>query len=302
MKPIFIESEVRTGRFGRKGIAVNLVSEAELELVADIENYFPGTKVDELTLYSSFVFDLLFSTSQPRPRAPRPAWPIVRSRRLTTTLARRFSRVTYVSAYLVVLLLFLGGLPYIGPTILAALLIDYAIRKFGYSTRQPVHVSLQTKANLRCIAAVMIIAGVALLIFISIPIGVVVALTGALLEDALAGHREITSMNEGPVLLPSMVGRRFLQESDNVAEPEDAPAVCYHNTEACEGGFSSGSCCAICLGSEASPQILVVELTLCRHRFHYSCLLAHISWALRKRTAAQCPLCRVKLLMPLPEG
>ncbi|KAF4732819.1 hypothetical protein FOZ62_005399, partial [Perkinsus olseni] len=179
------------------------------------------------------------------------------SRRLTTTLARRFSRVTYVSAYLVVLLLFLGGLPYIGPTILAALLIDYAVRKFGYSTRQPVHVSLQTKANLRCIAAVMIIAGVAFLIFISIPIGVVVALTGALLEDALAGHREITSMNEGPVLLPSMVGRRFLQESDNVADPEDAPAVCYHNTEACEGGFSSGSCCAICLGSEATPQILL---------------------------------------------
>ncbi|KAF4684162.1 hypothetical protein FOZ60_008183 [Perkinsus olseni] len=55
-----------------------------------------------------------------------------------------------------------------------------------------------------------------------------------------------------------MVGRRFLQESDNVVEPEDAPAVCYHNTEACEGGFSSGSCCAICLGSEASPQILVL--------------------------------------------
>ncbi|KAF4735247.1 ATPdependent RNA helicase [Perkinsus olseni] len=40
----------RTGRFGRKGIAANLVSEAELELVADIENYFPGTKVDELTV------------------------------------------------------------------------------------------------------------------------------------------------------------------------------------------------------------------------------------------------------------
>ncbi|KAF4654273.1 ATPdependent RNA helicase [Perkinsus chesapeaki] len=39
----------RTGRFGRRGIAVNLVSEAELELVADIENYFPGTTVDELT-------------------------------------------------------------------------------------------------------------------------------------------------------------------------------------------------------------------------------------------------------------
>lgn len=46
----FIFSSLGTGRFGRKGIAVNLVSEGELELVADIENYFPGTKVDELTV------------------------------------------------------------------------------------------------------------------------------------------------------------------------------------------------------------------------------------------------------------
>lgn len=51
----------RSGRFGRKGVAINFVKEDDIRILRDIEQYY-STQIDEMPMngnYLSVAFDLL---------------------------------------------------------------------------------------------------------------------------------------------------------------------------------------------------------------------------------------------------
>ena len=49
MKFLFISRVGRAGRYGRKGVGINLVSPAEATHLLDVEKYY-STKIDEMPL------------------------------------------------------------------------------------------------------------------------------------------------------------------------------------------------------------------------------------------------------------
>jgi len=48
-REIYIHRIGRSGRFGRKGVAINFVKEQELRLLRDIEQYY-STQIDEMPM------------------------------------------------------------------------------------------------------------------------------------------------------------------------------------------------------------------------------------------------------------
>ncbi|KAF4654274.1 hypothetical protein FOL47_010048 [Perkinsus chesapeaki] len=193
-------------------------------------------------------------------------------------------------------MIFLEGLPYVGPTILTALIMDYILRRLGYPYGTPIDISPSANSFLRFLGSVMVIAGCILIIFMLLFIGIVLVLTGAFIEDLVEKDADLSQSDRVSSLVPTVIGRRILlQATECMVRPEDTSAVCTQNSFISEDGFSQGPCCAICLGDE-SDLVSVVELIACGHRFHRGCLEAHVHWSLKKQKIPDCPLCRGKFM------
>ena len=57
-RELYIHRIGRSGRFGRKGVAINFVKSEELRILRDIEQYY-STQIDEMPMNCKFTFTYL---------------------------------------------------------------------------------------------------------------------------------------------------------------------------------------------------------------------------------------------------
>ena len=64
-RELYIHRIGRSGRFGRKGVAINFVKNDDIRILRDIEQYY-STQIDEMPMNGNYLYKLLYFQLQRR--------------------------------------------------------------------------------------------------------------------------------------------------------------------------------------------------------------------------------------------